>query len=169
MEKIAIYPGTFDPITFGHIDIIERAATIFDKVVVVIGINSSKKTLFSIDERIDMAKYALRNFSHVEVVTYNGLTIDIARDLNAVAIIRGVRSVTDFDYEFAITLANRSIEDSIQTIFMMPDSKYTYLSSSIVREFASYGEDISNFVPQNVAEFLYSKFYKNKQNTTEFI
>ena len=161
-KTIAIYPGTFDPITLGHIDIVERCANIFDKIIVVIGINSAKKNLFNESERLDMSVNALKHINNIEVIINYGLTIDIARKYNAVAIIRGVRAVSDFDYEFQIALANRKIENDIHTILMMPDEKYTYLSSSVVRELASYGEDVSFFVNEYVAEKLKNKFNKPK-------
>jgi pantetheine-phosphate adenylyltransferase len=165
MQKIAIYAGTFDPITFGHIDIIERAATIFDKIVVVIGVNPTKKNLFNENERKIMAEKSLKYLKNVEILVHHGLTVEIARKYKAIAMIRGVRAVSDFDYEFQIALANRKIENEIHTIFMMPDEKYSYLSSSVVRELASYGEDVSSFVPAFVAEELSKKFnFSNKKN-----
>ena len=159
-NTIAVYPGTFDPITLGHIDIIERGANIFDKIIVVIGINSTKKNLFNEKERLEMSQKSLEHLKNIEIIVNHGLTIDVARKYNAVAIIRGIRAVSDFDYEFQIALANRKIENEIHTIFMMPDEKYTYLSSSIVRELASYGEDVSFFVNEFVAEKLKNKFNK---------
>jgi len=156
--KTAIYAGTFDPITFGHIDIIERAANIFDKIVVVIGINASKQNLFNENERKQMAEESLKHLSNIEIVVHKGLTVKIARKYKAIAMIRGVRAVSDFDYEFQIALANRKIENEIHTIFMMPDEKYSYLSSSVVRELASYGEDVSSFVSLFVAKELAKKF-----------
>ena len=160
--KTAIYAGTFDPITFGHIDIIERAANIFDKIVVVIGINSSKQNLFNEKERKQMVEESLKHLSNIEVVIHKGLTVKIARKYKAIAMIRGVRAVSDFDYEFQIALANRKIENAVHTIFMMPDEKYSYLSSSVVRELASYGEDISSFVSPCVAKELAKKLNKKK-------
>ena len=161
-KTIAVYPGTFDPITLGHIDIIERGANIFDKIIVAIGINPTKKNLFNEKERLEMSQVSLKHLDNIEVIINHGLTIDVARKYNAIAIIRGVRAVSDFDYEFQIALANRKIENDIHTIFMMPDEKYTYLSSSVVRELASYGEDVRFFVNNYVAEKLKNKFNKSK-------
>jgi len=160
-QKIAIYPGTFDPITLGHIDIAERSSKIFDKVFVVIGVNSNKKSLFSEKERYQMVVDSLSHLLNIEVVTYNGLIVDIAEKLGANTIIRGLRAVSDFDYEYQIALMNRKICSNIDTIFMLPDEKYTYLSSSIVRELAQYNEDIHHFVSSNVAAELRKKFGKN--------
>ncbi|MBK9249880.1 MAG: pantetheine-phosphate adenylyltransferase [Ignavibacteria bacterium] len=156
--KIAIYPGTFDPITNGHLDVIERAAAMFDKVIVVIAINSSKTPLFSKDERLEIAKYALNHIENVEVELFSGLIIDYARKCGARAIIRGLRAVSDFEYEFQIALMNRKLEPSVTTIFLLPNEKYTYLNSSIIRELARYGQDVSEFVPAKAAEKLRKKF-----------
>lgn len=155
--KIAIYPGTFDPITYGHIDIAERASAIFDKLYVVVGVNSSKKSLFSAEEKIDMIQVALNHLPNCEVVLNAGLTVDIARQLGANSIIRGVRAVSDFDYEFQIALTNRKLAPDIHTLFMTPHEKYSYLSSSIVRELAMYNQDLSSFVPSNIAKKVAEK------------
>lgn len=157
-EKIAIYPGTFDPITNGHLDVIERASKMFDKIIVVIAINSRKTSMFSEQERLEMAQEALKHLSNVEVVFHSGLLIDYARQASAIAIIRGIRAVSDFEYEFQIALMNRKLEPDVYTLFMMPHEKYTYLNSTIVRELARYKQDASEFVPENVAEKLRSKF-----------
>ncbi|HOV92547.1 MAG TPA: pantetheine-phosphate adenylyltransferase [Candidatus Kapabacteria bacterium] len=156
--NIAIYPGTFDPITNGHIDVIERASQLFDKVYVVIAINPNKSTLFSEDERIDMAKQSLSYLSNVIVESYHGLTVDFAKKVNASTIIRGIRAVSDFEYEFQIALMNRKIQPDLHTIFLLPNEKYTYLNSSIIREIAGYGQDVSDFVPKIVQEKLNEKF-----------
>jgi pantetheine-phosphate adenylyltransferase len=158
IEKIAIYPGTFDPITNGHVDVIERAARIFDKIIVIIAVNSKKETLFNQQERLALATASLKHLSNVEVITHLGLTVDIAKEKNAIAIIRGIRAVSDFEYEFQIALMNRKIQPDIYTLFMMPHEKYTYLNSSIIRELARYGQDVSEFVPPEVAEKLKQKF-----------
>jgi pantetheine-phosphate adenylyltransferase len=158
MNKIAIYPGTFDPITNGHIDVIERATKIFDKVIVVIAVNSKKVNLFSEKERFEMVQSSLSSYSNVSVDLITGLLVEYAALNNASAIIRGVRSVTDFEYEMQIALMNRKMQPEIQTIFMMPNEKYTYLNSSIIREISRYGQDTSEFVPDIVRVKLKEKF-----------
>ena len=155
--KIAIYPGTFDPITFGHIDIIERALTIFDKVIVAISVDSPKDTLFTVDERMNMIKEAAKYNSKVEVDSFSGLLVKYARKVNAAAIIRGLRAVSDFEYEFQLALMNRRLNEKIETVFLMPNEKYTYLSSSLIREIASLGGDVTDFVPVNVKDKLMCK------------
>lgn len=156
--RTAIYPGTFDPITNGHIDVIERAAMLFDKVILVIAINSRKTPLFSKEERLDMSHEALAHLKNVEVEVHEGLLVDFARERKAVAIIRGVRAVTDFEYELQIALMNRKLEPEICTVFLMPNEKYSYLNSTIVRELARYHQDISEFVPEVVAKKIKEKF-----------
>lgn len=158
MKKIAIYPGTFDPITLGHIDIIERIAKIFDKIIVVIGVNSNKKCLFDKEERLDMMIHSLKQLDNIEIIISDGLMVDIAEKYDACTIIRGLRAVSDFDYEFQIALTNRKIRPNIDTIFMLPDEKYTYLSSTIVKEIAMYNEDLTRFVNDYVANKLQKKF-----------
>ncbi len=157
-KKIAIYPGTFDPITNGHLDVIERAAKMFDEIIVVIAINSKKVSLFNEEERMEMARLALHHLPNVEVVFHSGLLIDYAREANAIAIIRGIRAVSDFEYEFQIALMNRKLEPDVYTLFMMPHEKYTYLNSSIIRELARYNQDVSEFVPSSVQVKLKEKF-----------
>lgn len=156
--KIAIYPGTFDPITYGHIDVIERAGKMFDKIIVVVAVNSKKNCLFSEDERSAMALESLKHLPNVEVKVYSGLLVDLAKEVNAVAIVRGVRFVTDFEYEFQIALMNRKLEPDVHTVFMMPHEKYTYLNSSIVRELAKYKQNVSEFVPEPVILKIKEKF-----------
>ncbi len=158
MSRTAIYPGTFDPITNGHVDVIERAAMLFDKVVLVIAINSRKTPLFSKDERLEMSREALAHLKNVEIELHGGLLVDFARERKAVAIIRGVRAVTDFEYEFQIALMNRKLAPDICTLFLMPNEKYSYLNSTIVRELARYHQDISEFVPAAVAKKIKEKF-----------
>lgn len=156
--KIAIYPGTFDPITNGHIDVIERAATIFNKVYVVVAINSKKATLFDEDEREELARVSLYYIPNVEVVRSHILTVEFARKVGATSIIRGIRAISDFEFEFQIALMNRKLDPEIHTIFLLPNEKYTYLNSSIVRELARYGKDVSEFVPAIVSEKIKLKF-----------
>ncbi len=152
--KIALYPGTFDPITYGHIDVIERATQLFDHLYIVIAINSKKTPLFSTEERIELAEKSLLHLNNVSVVSHNGLLVDYAKSIHASAIVRGVRAVTDFEYELQIAQMNRKIEPSISTIFLMPHEKYSYLNSSIVRELARYHQNVEEFVSPVVSEAL---------------
>jgi len=156
--RIAIYPGTFDPITNGHLDIIQRAIPLFDKVIVTLASNSSKAPLFSIDERLIMIRKATKGLESVEVNQFSGLVVDFARQVQARAIIRGLRAVSDFEYEFQMALMNRKQYPKLDTVYLMPDEKYTYLSSSIVREVAGHNGTIECFVPEIVAEMLAEKF-----------
>ena len=158
--KIAIYPGTFDPITYGHIDIIKRTSNIFDKVFVIIGKNSMKRNLFTDKERLEMAQQATYNIENCEVIISNELTTEIAKKLKAKTIIRGIRAVSDFDYEFQIALINKKLAPDIHTLFMVPGEKYIYLSSSIVKELAMYNKNINKFVPDEVAKKLFEKLKK---------
>jgi len=155
MKKV-IYAGTFDPIHKGHIDVIERAAKMFDKVIVVLAINSKKSQLFTEDERLEMTRESLKHLSNVEVIFYSGLIAKLSIDEKAVALIRGLRTVTDFEYEMQIALMNRKISD-VPTIFMMPHERYSYLTSSIIRELSRYNENVSEFVSDFVNQKLIEK------------
>jgi pantetheine-phosphate adenylyltransferase len=155
--KTVIYPGTFDPITNGHIDIITRAASMFDRVVVALAVNSAKKTLFTEQERFDLAVESLRGHSNVEVKITSGLIVEFAEAEGALAIVRGLRAVSDFEYELQMALMNRKMRPDISTIFMMPHERYTYLNSSIIRELTRYHADVSDFVPECVLEALRRK------------
>ncbi len=164
MKKItAIYPGTFDPVTNGHIDIIKRASGLFDKVIVTIAINSNKKPLFTKDERIDMLKKSLKSFKNVSVDYFEGLIVNYAKKKNAKVLIRGLRAVSDFEYEFQMSLINRKLASDLTTIFLMPNEKYTYLNSSIVRELASLNGKIDDFIPVYVKQKLIKKLKENKK------
>ncbi|MBA9024984.1 pantetheine-phosphate adenylyltransferase [Peribacillus huizhouensis] len=158
MGKISICPGSFDPITLGHLDIIQRAARVFDEVHVVILNNSSKKSLFTVDERIALIREVTKHIPNVKVDYFQGLTVDYAKSVNASAIIRGLRAVSDFEYEMQITSMNRVLDESIETFFIMTKNQYSFLSSSIVKEVAKYGGNISELVPAVVAESLQEKF-----------
>ena len=156
--RTAIYPGTFDPITNGHIDIIARAARMFDRIVVALAINSAKATLFSEDERLALARESLMGYENVEVKTSHGLIVDFAVEDGALAIVRGLRAISDFEYEMQMALMNRKMQPDVSTIFMMPNEKYSYLNSSIIRELTRYNADVSDFVPECVARALRGKF-----------
>lgn len=147
--KIALCPGSFDPVTLGHIDIIERTAELFDKVIVLVMSNSAKHSLFSIDERAELLKRCIKN-SNVEVDTYNGLLVDYAKKADAVAIVKGLRAVSDFDYEFQQALTNKSLLPQIETVFLAAKGANMFLSSSMVKEVCSLNGDISRFVPKEI-------------------
>lgn len=154
----AIYPGSFDPITFGHIDIIERAANIVDELVVGVLCNSAKNPLFSLDERVSMIEEMTKDLPNVTVSSFNGLLVDYMREIGATINIRGLRAVTDFEYELQIAQTNHVQNPDMETIFLTTNLKYSYLSSTIVKEFASYGGDISKFVPEPIIEKIYKKY-----------
>jgi pantetheine-phosphate adenylyltransferase len=156
--KIGYYPGTFDPITFGHLDIVERGAKLFDKLYVSISNNRNKKTLFSTEERFELVRAVVKHLDNVEVVTSNILTVEHCKMLGASHILRGLRAVTDYDYEFQITNFNRRLSHEIDTVFLMTEGQNSYLSSSSVRELAQFGGDVSPFVPAVVAEAVKRKF-----------
>ena len=157
IERIAIYPGTFDPITYGHIDVVDRAAHLFSRVVVLVARNSSKTPLFTDDERVSMIREVFRGRPKVEVDEFQGLLVDYATKRKATAIIRGLRAVSDFEYEFQLALTNRKLAPKLDTVFLVPHEKYTYLNSSIVREVARLGGDVSDFVPPTVRKKLLAK------------
>jgi pantetheine-phosphate adenylyltransferase len=157
MKNIAIYPGTFDPITLGHIDLIERAARMFDRVIVAIAANAKKAPLFSLEERVSLASQVLKHHSNVAVLGFETLLTDFARKHQANIILRGLRAVSDFDYEFQLAGMNRRLAPSIESMFLMPAENYTFLSSSFVREIASLGGDVAQFVPEPVAFALKEK------------
>lgn len=161
MRKV-IYPGTFDPVTYGHIDIIKRAIDLFDAVAVTVAINPTKEPLFSVKERVNMLKESLKDYDNITVESFDGLVVDYAKKVNAIGIIRGLRAVSDFEYEFQMALMNRKLASDIATIFLMPHEKYTYLNSSIVRNLASLNSDVSDFVPPVVQKALAKKIKKSK-------
>ena len=158
MTNTAIYPGSFDPCTNGHLDIIERSSKIFEKVIVAVLINSSKTPTFTVEERIDLLKTATAHIPNVEVVSFNGLLAQFAQDRNAKVIIKGLRAVSDFEYEFQMSLTNTKLNPNVETLFMTTKSENMYLSSSIVREVARYGGDISDMVPTVITDKIYKKF-----------
>lgn len=162
MPVIAVYPGTFDPITNGHIDILLRSLKIFDHIVVGIGSNPKKASLFSLEERNSMIQEAIREIPNVSpnvsIEAFDGLLVDFAKRHHASVIIRGLRAVSDFEYEFQMALMNRKLDSDIETIFLMPSEEYSYLTSSIVKEVGSFGGDISSLVPKHVHDMLKKKF-----------
>jgi pantetheine-phosphate adenylyltransferase len=162
MKNIAVYAGTLDPITFGHIDVIERAAAIFDRIIVAIAASTAKNPLFSLEERVDLAKSVLNHRDNVNVLGFNCLLLDFVKKHEANVILRGLRTVTDFDYEFQLASMNRNLNPSIESIFLMPAEKYMSISSSLIREIASLGGDVSAFVPEIVVSALRDKFKKNE-------
>lgn len=158
MTRIAVCPGSFDPVTLGHLDIIKRGANVFDEVYVVVLKNSSKKALFSVDERIELLKEVTKGIDNVKVESFNGLLIEYAESVNASAIIRGLRAVSDFEYEMQVASMNRVLNEKIETLFIMTKNQYSFLSSSIVKEVAGYHGNIAELVPPEVEQALKNKF-----------
>lgn len=161
MAKV-IYPGTFDPVTNGHIDIVSRAIELFDEVIVTVARNPGKTSLFTVEERVEMLKESLKNYKRVVVDSFDGLVVNHAKQVGAVGIIRGLRAISDFEYEFQMALMNRKLAGEITTILLMPHARYTYLNSTIVRNLAQFQGDVSEFVPQIVVEKLRIKFGNKK-------
>jgi pantetheine-phosphate adenylyltransferase len=155
---VALYPGTFDPITFGHIDIATRATKIFSKVIAVVAENPAKHHLFSAHDRLEMIKEAFQDAPKIQVVTYPGLIVDCLREYHATVLIRGMRALSDFDYEFQMAFTNRNMLSGAETIFLMPSATYVYLNSTMVKEIAKLGGDVSPFVPECVQKRLRKKF-----------
>ncbi|MDX1900730.1 MAG: pantetheine-phosphate adenylyltransferase [Gammaproteobacteria bacterium] len=160
MQKTVVYPGTFDPITFGHIDLVERASRIFDHVIVAIAAGHHKTPFFSVDERVEMAREAFAKQKKVEVFGFSSLLLDFMHEHHCHIILRGLRVVSDFDYEFQLAGMNRQLDPEIESLFLMPAENYTYVSSSFVREIAQLGGDVKRFVPQSVAARLATRLQK---------
>ena len=158
MKRLAIYPGSFDPITNGHMDIIKRGLGLFDTIIVAILTNSSKNPLFSVEERIEILKESLKHLPNIEVDTFSGLLVDYAAQKKATAILRGMRAVSDFEYEFQLALMNRRLNRNVETVFLMTGLRWIFTSSSIIKEAARFGGDISDMVPDFVNEKLNQKF-----------
>ncbi|WP_100404584.1 pantetheine-phosphate adenylyltransferase [Bacillus solitudinis] len=156
--KIAVCPGSFDPVTYGHLDIITRGAAVFDKVIVAVLHNRNKQPMFSIDERVHLLKQVTSHIENIEVDSFNGLLIDYVKEKNAQTIIRGLRAVSDFEYEMQAASINKKLGPEIETFFMMTSNHYSYLSSSIVKEVAKYQADVSDLVPVEIADALKEKF-----------
>ncbi|MBL1319649.1 MAG: pantetheine-phosphate adenylyltransferase [Methylophaga sp.] len=157
MNTTVIYPGTFDPITNGHIDLVHRASKLFDRIIVAIAINPGKAPTFTLEERVALAEQTLADIDNVEVCGFEGLLIDVARDMGANVILRGLRAVSDFEHEFQLAGMNRKMNPNIETLFLTPAEQYTYISSSLVREIASLGGNVSEFVAPCVAQALATK------------
>jgi pantetheine-phosphate adenylyltransferase len=157
MTSIAIYPGSFDPLTNGHVDIIERGARIFDRIVVAMLVNIEKAPLFTVPERIDIARTVFRGRANVEVDTFDGLLVDYARRKEATAIVRGLRAISDFEYEMQMALMNRRLNPEVETVFMMPAEPYTYVSSRLVKEVVALGGTVTGLVPEIVEQRLREK------------
>lgn len=155
--RTAIYPGSFDPLTNGHLDVIQRAAKLFDRVIVAVAKNESKHPLFTLNERVSLVRNAVAKLPNVEADSFDGLLVEYAAECKAKAIVRGLRAVSDFEFEFQLALMNRKLDENIETIFMMPKDTYTFLSSRIVKEIARLGGDVSPFVPPNVHTALVKK------------
>lgn len=158
MSNTVIYPGTFDPFTNGHLSLVERGLKLFDRLIIAVGENPAKKYLFNVDERMELVKEAVSGLDNVEVDRFDGLLVDYARQKEVDAVIRGLRAVSDFEYELQLALMNRKLSRSLETIFLMPALRYIFLSSTIVKEAASFGGDISDLVPPNIQRALHEKF-----------
>ncbi|MEZ7740900.1 pantetheine-phosphate adenylyltransferase [Gemella sanguinis] len=156
-RKIAIVPGSFDPITYGHIDIIKRSAQLFDEVIVAILVNPDKKYLFTLEEREEMINESIKDFNNVRVDSFSGLLVNYAKKVNSTVIVRGLRAVSDFEYEMQLTFMNKALDDNIETFYMMANKQYSFISSSIVKGVSGFGADLSKFVPKHVEEKLEKK------------
>jgi pantetheine-phosphate adenylyltransferase len=158
MKRIAVYPGTFDPVTNGHVDLAERSLRMFDRVIVAVAANPKKQPLFELSERIVMFKKATKEYRNLVIEGFDGLLVDYVKERKAVAIIRGLRAVSDFEHEMQMALMNRRLDEDIETVFLMPNEEYSFITSTIVKEAASYGGDVSSLVPKGVVEKLRKRF-----------
>lgn len=156
--KLAIYPGTFDPVTNGHLDLVKRGMMIFDELIVAVAHNPQKEPLFTIEERLSMIEASIRSYSGVRAEAFNGLLVNYVKEKGGIAIIRGLRAVSDFEYELQMALMNRRLADDLETVFMMPSEEFSYLTSTIVKEAASFGGSITGLVPKVVEKALKQKF-----------
>lgn len=162
--RTALYPGTFDPITLGHLDVLHRASLIFDRVIIGVAPNTKKLPILSLKERTRLIEENLVNLENIEIQSFDGLVVDFAKQVGAVALIRGLRAVSDFEYELQMAQMNRNLDESIETLFLMPNEAYTFVSSTLIKQVAAYGGDISKFVPSNVFEALREHYPKLKEN-----
>ncbi|MFO7800437.1 pantetheine-phosphate adenylyltransferase [Rhodohalobacter sp.] len=161
MERVALYPGSFDPWTNGHLDILSRAVKMFDKIIVTVAVNNKKDAVFTGEERIKLIEESISHSewsSQVEIIQFTGLLVDLARKKEVNVLLRGVRQISDFEYEFRMALANRRLAPEVDTVFLMPDEQLTFISATIVKEIAAWGGDLSSFVPDNVARALRDKY-----------
>jgi len=161
MERVALYPGSFDPWTNGHLDILSRAVKMFDKIIVTVAVNNKKNAVFTGEERIKLIEESISESewaSQVEIIQFTGLLVDLARKKEVNVLLRGVRQISDFEYEFRMALANRRLAPDVDTVFLMPDEQLTFISATIVKEIAAWGGDLSSFVPDNVAKALREKY-----------
>ncbi|MGE5473121.1 MAG: pantetheine-phosphate adenylyltransferase [Ignavibacteriales bacterium] len=161
--KVCVYPGSFDPITYGHLDIIERASKIFDKLIVAVVCNPNKTSAFSLEERVELIKECVKDYDNVEVESFCGLLIDYLKQKGATVVVKGLRVITDFEYEFQMALLNKNLDPDIETIFMMTNNKYSYLSSSMVKEIARFGANIEEFVPSIIKQRVLDKLTAGKE------
>ncbi|MGH7321585.1 MAG: pantetheine-phosphate adenylyltransferase [Candidatus Rokuibacteriota bacterium] len=158
MTTRAVYPGSFDPLTYGHLDLIERSLRIFDELIVAVVTNPAKTALFSDAERVEMIREATRSFRRIEIMVFEGLLVDFAKSVGAHAIVRGLRAISDFEYEFQMALMNRKLREEIETVFLMPHEAYSYISSRLVKEVAGYGGTVTGLVPPGVEKRLADTF-----------
>ncbi|MGL4607796.1 MAG: pantetheine-phosphate adenylyltransferase [Eubacteriaceae bacterium] len=156
--RVAVYPGSFDPVTFGHLDIIQRASKVFDKLIVCVMVNHDKKYLFSSEERAQLITENIKKLNNVEVDIYDGLLVDYAKKMDAKIIVKGLRAILDFEYEFQMALTNKHLDNEIETFFMMTSNKYSYLSSSLVKEITKFQGNVSDFIPENVEKAIKKKY-----------
>ncbi|SMO34007.1 pantetheine-phosphate adenylyltransferase [Fodinibius sediminis] len=166
MKTLALYPGSFDPITYGHLDILERATELFSKVIVTIAINNNKETVFTGDERESLIRECLEGktwASQVEIQQFTGLLVDFAKEKNAQTLVRGVRQISDFEYEFRMALTNRRLAPEVDTVFLMPNEQLTFISASLVKEVGYWGGNLSSFVPEHVEKALKEKFRQQRE------
>ncbi|MEA2011667.1 MAG: pantetheine-phosphate adenylyltransferase [Verrucomicrobiota bacterium] len=164
MARVGIYPGSFDPVTNGHLDVIKRASGLFDKLIVIVAVNPQKRGFFSEEERISFLERCCKDFTCVEVRSFSGLLLDAAKDLNAIAVIRGLRAVSDFEWEFQMALMNRKLDSRYETIFLMTSPEYSYVSSTMIKEIAALGGDLTPFLPEFIVEKLKKKIKSNTDN-----